>query len=103
MVMDIRYDEQGDSAAVLIQGEIGPNDTADVQQLDSDRIARYDARGNVIEYQFFNVRRHGVRLNDLTHHAELARLFEAAGIRERDWSQPVQVVTVRRRRNVAAG
>lgn len=48
--MQLIYDQQGDSAAVLVDGEIGPNDTADVRELDSDRIARYDAAGHVIEY-----------------------------------------------------
>jgi len=101
--MRIKYDQQGDSAAVLVNGEIGPNDTADVRQLDSDRIARYDATGQVIEYQFFNVRRHGVRLGDLEHHEQLAVLFQDANIPERDWSTPIEVVRVHRRRRDAAG
>ena len=104
MVMVLRYYEEGDSAAVLVNGEIGPNDTADVRQLDSDRIARYDATGQVIEYQFFNVRRHGVRIDDLMHREQLAVLFHDASIPERDWSIPIEIVRVhRRRRDVATG
>src|SRR6187551_3375219 len=103
MVMVMRYDQQGDAAAVLVNGEIGPNDTVDVRQLDSDRIARYDAAGQVIEYQFFTVRRHGVRLEDLEHREQLAVLFHEVSIPERDRSTPVKVVRVDRRRNIAAG
>jgi hypothetical protein len=103
--MELIYDQQGDSAAVLTNGEIGPENTADVQEQDSDRIVRYDADGRIIEYQFFNVRRYGVRLNDLADRDELAALFRAAGISERDWSQPVVVTAIRRRRrrDAAAG
>src|SRR5436305_1210718 len=102
--MMLKYDQDGDAAAVLIDGEIGPHDTVDVRELDADRIARYGAGGRVIEYQFFNVRRYGVRLDDLNQHEELASLFRDAGIQERDWSTPIRVVSVRRRnRDIAAG
>src|SRR5690242_6389975 len=101
--MRLILDEQGDSAAVLTGSEIGPDDTAEVRELDADRVARYDAAGNVIEYQFFNVKRHGVRLDDLEHRAALARLFADTGIAERTWSQSIRVTAVRRRRDVAAG
>jgi hypothetical protein len=101
--MRLIYDERGDSAAVLTGGEIGPDDTADVRELDADRIVRYHATGNVIEYQFFNVKRHGVRLDDLEHRADLTRLFAEAGIAERTWSHPIHVTATRRRRNIAAG
>jgi hypothetical protein len=100
------YDEQGDSAAVLTNGEIGPDDTADVRELDADRIVRYDAVGRAIEYQFFNVRRHGVRLNDLENSDDrvaLARLFREAGFQERTWGTPVRYTDVRRRRDIATG
>ena len=86
-----------------MQGEIGPDDTADVQQLDSDRIVRYDAAGRPIEYQFFNARRLGVRIDDLEHREDLARVFKEAGFLERDWSHPVTAVEVRRRRGMATG
>jgi len=101
--MKLIYDPKGDSVAVLVQGEIGPDDTADVRQLDVDRIVRYDEGDRPIEYQFFNARRLGVRLDDLVHHAELTRLFSEAGFPERDWSEPIRVTAVRRRRNVATG
>jgi hypothetical protein len=104
--MKLKYFEQGDSAIVLTAGEIGPNDTADVRELDVDRIVRYDAGGRAIEYQFFNVRRLGVRLDDLesaADRAEMARLFREAGFRERDWSEPIRYTAVRRRRDTAAG
>jgi len=101
--MKLIFDERGDSAAVLTRGEIGPDDTADVRELDSDRIVRLDASGAVIEYQFFNVRRHGVRLDDLEHREELAALFRDAGIPERDWSEPITYTSVRRRRDRAIG
>jgi hypothetical protein len=105
-MMKLVHDEKGDSAAVLTDGEIGPDDTADVRELDADRIVRYDADGRVIEYQFFNVRRHGVRLNDLENGDDrlaLARLFREAGIQERTWGTTVQVTAVRRRRDIATG
>ena len=104
--MELRYDQQSDSMAVLTAGKIGPDDTADVRQLDVDRIVRYDADGRPIEYQFFNARRLGVRLDDLDSaedRAEMARLFRAAGFRERDWSEPIRYTAVRRRRDTAAG
>jgi hypothetical protein len=102
--MDLIYHQQGDSAAVLVHGEIGPDDTAEVQQLDNDRIVRYGEHGHPIEYQFFNARRLGVRVNDLEHADELSRLFDGAGIPQRTWSDPVEVIEVRmRRRDIAAG
>jgi hypothetical protein len=104
MTMMLRFDEHGDAAAVLTDGEVGPDDTADVRWLDSDRIARYDEDGRVIEYQFFNVRRYGVRIDDLDRRHELASLFRDAGIQERDWSVPIKVVAIRRRnRDIPAG
>ena len=101
--MKLIYDPKGDSVAVLVQEEIGPDDTADVRQLDVDRIVRYDEADLPIEYQFFNARRLGVRLDDLMHHTELMRLFREAGFQERDWSEPIRVTAVRRRRDIAAG
>jgi hypothetical protein len=101
--MKLIYDSKADSVAVLVQGEIGPDDTADVRQLDVDRIVRFDDVGHPIEYQFFNARRLGVRLDDLMHRAELVSLFREAGFPERDWSEPIRVTSVRRRRDTAAG
>jgi hypothetical protein len=102
--MELIYHQQGDTAAVLVHGEIGPNDTADVRQLDNERIVRYGEDGRPIEYQFLDAHRLGVRVNDLEHADELAQLFLGAGIRLRTWSDPVEIVKVRRRnRDVAAG
>jgi hypothetical protein len=101
--MRLIYDQKGDSAAVLVDGEIGPEDTADVRELDTDRIVRYDADDRPIEYQFFNLRRYGARVDDLEHRDELARLFREAGFELRTWSTPIRVIAVhrRRRRDVA--
>ncbi len=102
--MRLIYDPKGDSVAVLVSGEIGPDDTADVRELDCDRIVRYDANDHAIEYQFFNVERHGVRLDDIddtAHRSELVRVFREAGFRERDWSQPIEASVIRRRDRAA--
>jgi len=101
MTMQLVYDQKGDSVAVLTRGEIGPDDTADVHELDSDRIVRLDTSGTVIEYQFFNVRRYGVRLDDLEHREALSQLFAEGGFKERDWSHPITVTAVRRRHDRA--
>ena len=104
--MRLNYFEQGDSAIVLTAGEIGPDNTADVRVLDVDRIVRYDADGRAIKYQYFNVRRHGVRLDDLEisdDRVALARLFREAEFQERTWSTPVRYTAVRRRRDVVTG
>ena len=101
--MRVRYDQQADSVAVLVHGEIGPGDTADVRQLDVDRIVRYGADGRPIEYQFFNARRLGIRLDDLPHRADLSALLQEAGFSERGWSEPIRITSVRRRRSDAAG
>jgi len=101
--MRLIYDQRGDSAAVLVAGEIGPDDTADVQQLDADRIVRYDAHGRPIEYQFLDAKASGVKLDDLEHRDELARLFKEAGFTERTWSTPLGPKIVHRRRRQAAG
>jgi hypothetical protein len=102
-MMKLVYDAKADSVAVLVHGEIGPADTADVRQLDVDRIVRYDEDDRPIEYQFFNARRLGVRLDDLMRRAELTILFRKARFTERNWSEPIRVTAVRRRRDTAAG
>jgi hypothetical protein len=105
--MNLKYFESGDSAIVLTAGEFGPDDTAEVCELDCDRIVRYDEDGRAIEYQFFNVRRHGVRLDDLESaddRAALSQLFREAGFQERDWGTPISYTAIRRRRrDTAAG
>ena len=102
-MMKLKYFEQSDLAIVLTAGEIGPDDTAEARQLDVDRIVRYDKDDRPIEYQFFNVRRRGVRLDALMHRAELTSLFRDVGFTERDWSEPIRVTGVRRRRDTATG
>lgn len=104
--MELIYDQQADSVAVLTRGEIGSDDTDDVRELDADRIVRLDAAGEAIEYQFFNARRLGVRLDDLAAQGDrtaLALLFKEAGFQERTWGTPIQTRIVRRRRDIAAG
>ncbi len=64
---------------------------------------RYDADDKVIQYEFLNVKRYGVRLDDLEHREELAVLFRDAGFNERDWSTPWGSGRVTRRRNRATG
>ncbi|MGE3272784.1 MAG: hypothetical protein AB7P40_28865, partial [Chloroflexota bacterium] len=68
------------------------------------RVVRFDGCGRAIEYQFFNVRRLGVRLDDLDDRDALQHLFRRHKIPERDWSEPIVVKTIRRRRrDIAAG
>ena len=89
--MRMEYDPQADAASVEVRGPVEPRDTADLEALDQDRNVRYDAQGFPIEYEFLNVQRFGVRLDDIAdraHREELARLFREAGFRERDWSVP---------------
>ena len=59
------------------------------EELDQDRNVRYDADDRVIEYEFLNVCRYGVKLDDLEHRDELRALFREAGFAERDWGTPV--------------
>jgi hypothetical protein len=42
-------------------------------------------------------------MDDLADREELAALFRDAGFRDRDWSEPIRVTSVRRRRDTAAG
>jgi hypothetical protein len=103
--MKLIYYQESDSARVLTHGDFGPDDTEDVRELDSDRIVRSDADGNAILYEFFHVRRDGVRLDDLdpADRDGLAAVFREAGFTERDWSRPIEITAVRRRRDRAAG
>jgi hypothetical protein len=87
--MKLHYDEQVDAAIVDVIDPFVPGSTAFTDELDQDRLVRYDADDRVLSYSFLNVRRHGVRLDDLEHRDELRALFHEAGFRERDWSTPV--------------
>ncbi len=90
--MELIYDPQADAAAVLVRGEILPGSRDALDRLDADRFIHYDADDEVIEYQFLNVQRYGVRLDDIEdpeHRAELGRLFKEAGFKERYWGHPI--------------
>lgn len=86
--MKLDYDERADAASVEVDGPIPPGGVAFTEELDQDRNVRYDTDDRIIEYEFLDVRRHGVRLDDLEHRDELRRLFREAGFSERDWGTP---------------
>jgi hypothetical protein len=86
--MKLIYDPRVDAASVEVRGPVGPDDVEHLEMLDQDRNVRYGVDDQVVEYEFLNVRRYGVRLDDLEHREELARLFGEAGFAERDWSAP---------------
>ena len=93
--MKLEYDPQVDAAYVEVVGLIGPGDTDYTERLDQDRNVDYDADERILGYEFLNVRRYGVRLDDLEHRDGLARLFRDAGFAERDWGAPLS--SLRRR------
>jgi hypothetical protein len=102
-MMELRYDPKADAASVLVRGPIEPGGKHHKDRLDEDRFIRYSDRDNaIIQYEFLNVKRYGVQLDDLEHREELAALFRAAGIQERDWGHPIPTNVVRRR-DTAAG
>lgn len=102
--MELRYDPKADAASVLIGGPIEPGGDHHKDRLDEDRFIRYRDSDNVIlQYEFLNVRRYGVRLDDLANREELATLFREAGFQERDWGHPVPNTVRRRRRDIPAG
>ena len=103
MTMQLKYDPQVDAASILVDGPIVPGGDHHKEQLDADRFVRYsDVDGSILQYEFLNVRRFGVRLDDLEHREELARLFKEAGFHERDWGHPTPTKVVHWR-NRAAG
>src|SRR5215212_2045159 len=98
MTMQLTYDTQVDAASVMIGRPIVPGGNHHKEQIDEDRLIRYsDDDGSVLEYEFLNFWRFGVRLDDLEHRAELAALFKEAGFQERDWSHPISTKVIRRR------
>lgn len=103
--MQLKYDDRVDAASVFVGGEIVPGGDHHKERLDADRFVRYsDIDGTVLQYEFLNVRRYGVRLDDLEHQAELSALFADAGFSERDWGHPIPTkVTRHRDRTSAAG
>jgi len=83
--MKLTYDEHADAAYVYVTGLIPPGGVDYTDELDQDRNIDRDADDTILGYEFLNVRRLGVRLDDLEHHDELAQLFRDAGFSERDW------------------
>ncbi|MFN8634236.1 MAG: DUF2283 domain-containing protein [Chloroflexota bacterium] len=100
--MKLSYDPGADAASVLVRGPILPGGRDALDRLDADRLIHYDEDDRVIEYEFLNVRRYGVRLDDLEHREELSRLFHEAGFAERDWGHPIPSRS-RRHRERATG
>ena len=102
--MQLRYDSKADAASVLVRGPIEPGGDHHKDRLDADRFVRIrNADDAIIEYEFLNVKRCGVRLDDLEHHEELAALFREAGFKEREWGHPVPTKVIWRRRDASAG
>ena len=99
--MSLTYDPEVGSAYVYVQGPIPAGGVKRPEHLDADRNIDYDADDRIIGYDFLNVRRYGVRLDDLEHREELAALFREAGFQERDWSHPISTKVVRRRDRAA--
>lgn len=86
--MNLTYDERVDAAYVYAAGAIPLGGVDATEELDQDRNVDYDIDDRIIGYEFLNVRRDGVRLDDLEHRDELRRLFCEAGFAERDWGSP---------------
>ena len=102
--MELRYDPKADAASVLVRGPSEPGADHHKDRLDADRFVRYrDADDAILQYEFLNVCRYGVRLDDLEHREELADLFREAGFQERDWGHPLSTEVTRRRRDTATG
>jgi hypothetical protein len=95
--MKLHYDPKADAASVEVDGPADAERIAFLEELDRDRKLRLDAAGSPVEYEFLNVRRWGVRLDDLEHRDELSRLFQEAGFSERSWSSPRPVTEKRHR------
>jgi uncharacterized protein YuzE len=86
--MRLKYDPIADAAYVEVHGPVLPGAVDLTEPLDQDRLLDYDADDRVIGYEFLNVRRYGVRLDDLEHREDLSRLFREAGFQERTWGTP---------------
>ena len=90
--MELDYDARADAAFVYVNGPLEPGSVDGTERLDRDRNVKIDADDRVLAYEFLNVRRHGVRLDDLEHRDELRALFHEAGFAERDWSAPLSAM-----------
>jgi uncharacterized protein YuzE len=88
--MKLKYDERADAAYVTVGREERDGTVDSTERRDQDRNVDYEAEDRIIGYEFLNVRRFGVRLDDLEHRAELARLFRDAGFEERDWGAKIR-------------
>ena len=95
-IMHMTYDEKTDVARVRVRPTIAPEDVADSERLDTDRLVRYDADGPALTYEFLNARRFGIRVDDLEDRAALAALFREAAFVERDGGHPIPTNHVRR-------
>lgn len=93
--MRLRYDERVDAAYVTVGRDKRNRGVDCTERLDQDRNVDYDAEDRIIGYELLNIRRLGVRLDDLPHRDELTHLFAEAGFSERDRGAPVRV-TARR-------
>jgi hypothetical protein len=103
-MMELCYDPKVDAASVLVCGPIEPGGDHHKDRIDADRFVRYrDSDNAIIQYEFLNVKRYGVRLDDLEHREELEALFREAGFQERAWVHPIPTKVIRRRRDVATG
>jgi uncharacterized protein YuzE len=94
--MRLAYDERADAAYVEVAGPIPDGGVGSTQELDQDRNVDRDADDRVVGYEFLNARRFGVKVDDLEHRDELARLFRDAGFPERTWASPRPVKEGRR-------
>ncbi|HZO32034.1 MAG TPA: hypothetical protein VFH48_39255 [Chloroflexota bacterium] len=103
-MMELQYDPKADAASVLVRGPIEPGGGHHKDRLDADRFVRYrDSDNAILQYEFLNVKRYGVRLDDLEHREGLRMLFREAGFQERDWGHPLATNVVRRWRDIATG
>jgi hypothetical protein len=71
-----------------LAGPIVSGTIAFTDELDDERNVSYDADDRVIRYEFLDVRRLGVKLDDLEHRDALRALFREAGFTERDSASP---------------
>lgn len=88
-VMKLTYDQTVDAAYVTVGRDARDGSVDYTERLDQDRNVDYDAQDRIIGYEFLNVRRFGVRLDDLPHREALVRLFDEAGFAERDWGATI--------------
>jgi uncharacterized protein YuzE len=100
--MKLTYDSHADAAYVEVDGPISDGGVDGTERLDADRNVDYDADDQIVGYELLNVRRYGVRLDDLEHREELAALFRDAGFQARDWGHPIPTKVIRRRDRAAS-